>query len=74
LIIEGKDHIPIPGDGEAEQIARQVQPFLDEDVFQDKPIARSDNFAGVCETQNQRSLGGARGADTDGAATENVIG
>jgi len=32
VIIEGRDHIPIPGDGEAEQIARQVQPFLDEDL------------------------------------------
>jgi class 3 adenylate cyclase/pimeloyl-ACP methyl ester carboxylesterase len=32
VIIEGRDHIPIPGDGEAEQITRVVGPFFDQDV------------------------------------------
>lgn len=32
VVIEGRDHIPIPGDGENEQIIRIVVPFLDEDL------------------------------------------
>jgi pimeloyl-ACP methyl ester carboxylesterase len=32
VIIQGRDHIPIPGDGEAEQIDPVIQPFLDEDL------------------------------------------
>jgi class 3 adenylate cyclase/pimeloyl-ACP methyl ester carboxylesterase len=38
VIIEGNDHIPIPGDGEAEQIAQHVQPFLDEDVVRKQAL------------------------------------
>jgi pimeloyl-ACP methyl ester carboxylesterase len=34
VIIQGRDHIPIPGDGEAEQIDPVIQPFLDEDLAQ----------------------------------------
>jgi class 3 adenylate cyclase/pimeloyl-ACP methyl ester carboxylesterase len=32
VLIEGSDHLPIPGDGEGEQIAQAVQPFLDQDL------------------------------------------
>ncbi|MGH7924511.1 MAG: alpha/beta fold hydrolase [Candidatus Binatus sp.] len=32
VIIEGVDHIPMPGDGESEEIAQLVVPFLDEDL------------------------------------------
>jgi len=32
VIIEGADHIPMPGDGEIEEIARSVTPFVDEDL------------------------------------------
>ncbi len=38
--IEGIDHVPIPGDGEAEQIQRAVRPFLDQDL---KPASASAN-------------------------------
>ena len=38
--IEGSDHLPIPGDGEGEQIARAVQPFLDQDL---EPASASAN-------------------------------
>ena len=40
VIIEGRDHIPIPGDGEADQIARAIRPFLDEDDKQTADSAR----------------------------------
>jgi class 3 adenylate cyclase/pimeloyl-ACP methyl ester carboxylesterase len=30
--IEGIDHVPVPGDGEEEQIDRAVEPFLDQDL------------------------------------------
>ena len=30
--IDGSDHVPIPGDGESEQIDRAVTPFLDQDL------------------------------------------
>jgi pimeloyl-ACP methyl ester carboxylesterase len=32
VVIEGRDHIPVPGDGEVEQIVSAVAPFLDEDL------------------------------------------
>jgi len=32
VLIEGKDHIPIPGDGEMEQISQAVVPFIEEDL------------------------------------------
>ena len=32
VIIEGSDHIPMPGTAESEQIAQLVVPFLDEDL------------------------------------------
>jgi class 3 adenylate cyclase/pimeloyl-ACP methyl ester carboxylesterase len=32
VIVEGHDHIPIPGDGQAEQITRVIGPFLDQDL------------------------------------------
>ncbi len=38
--IEGSDHVPIPGDGEAEQISEAVQPFLDQDL---EPTTASAN-------------------------------
>jgi pimeloyl-ACP methyl ester carboxylesterase len=38
--IEGSDHVPVPGDGEAEQIEPAVQPFLDQDL---EPATASAN-------------------------------
>jgi pimeloyl-ACP methyl ester carboxylesterase len=32
VMIEGKDHIPVPGDGEREQFAQALEPFLDQDI------------------------------------------
>ena len=32
VIIEGADHIPIPGTAESEEVARLVTPFFDEDL------------------------------------------
>jgi class 3 adenylate cyclase/pimeloyl-ACP methyl ester carboxylesterase len=32
VVIEGRDHIPVPGDGEVEQIVSAVASFLDEDL------------------------------------------
>ncbi len=32
VMIEGKDHIPVPGDGEYEQFAQALEPFLDQDI------------------------------------------
>jgi pimeloyl-ACP methyl ester carboxylesterase len=32
VVIEGRDHIPVPGDGEQEQLLQAVGPFLDEDL------------------------------------------
>ncbi|HSU90640.1 MAG TPA: alpha/beta hydrolase, partial [Sporolactobacillaceae bacterium] len=32
VIIEGADHIPIPGTAESEEVARLVRPFFDEDL------------------------------------------
>jgi len=31
VFIEGKDHIPVPGDGEMEQISQAVSPFIEEE-------------------------------------------
>jgi hypothetical protein len=31
-MIEGKDHIPVSGDGEREQFAQALGPFLDQDM------------------------------------------
>jgi class 3 adenylate cyclase/pimeloyl-ACP methyl ester carboxylesterase len=31
MVLEGKDHIPVPGDGEYEPLARALGPFLDRD-------------------------------------------
>jgi pimeloyl-ACP methyl ester carboxylesterase len=32
VVIEGRDHIPVPGDGELEQLVPAVASFLDEDL------------------------------------------
>ncbi len=32
VVIEDRDHIPVPGDGEQEQLVRAVFPFLDENL------------------------------------------
>jgi pimeloyl-ACP methyl ester carboxylesterase len=32
VIIEGADHIPMPGTAESEEVARLVTPFFDEDL------------------------------------------
>jgi pimeloyl-ACP methyl ester carboxylesterase len=32
VVIEGRDHIPVPGDGEVEQIVPAVASFLDENL------------------------------------------
>jgi class 3 adenylate cyclase/pimeloyl-ACP methyl ester carboxylesterase len=32
MILEGKDHVPVPGDGEHEQLAQALGPFLDQDI------------------------------------------
>jgi pimeloyl-ACP methyl ester carboxylesterase len=39
VVIEGRDHIPVPGDGEVEQIVPAVASFLDEDLQQQKSKA-----------------------------------
>jgi pimeloyl-ACP methyl ester carboxylesterase len=39
VIIQGRDHIPIAGDGEAEQIDPVIQPFLDEDLAKQAGVA-----------------------------------
>jgi pimeloyl-ACP methyl ester carboxylesterase len=40
VVIEGRDHIPVPGDGEVEQLVPAVASFLDEDLQQQKSKAR----------------------------------
>jgi class 3 adenylate cyclase/pimeloyl-ACP methyl ester carboxylesterase len=32
VVIEGRDHIPVPGDGEEQQLLQAAGPFLDEDL------------------------------------------
>jgi pimeloyl-ACP methyl ester carboxylesterase len=32
MILEGKDHVPVPGDGEHEQLAQALAPFFDQDI------------------------------------------
>jgi hypothetical protein len=39
VVIEGRDHIPVPGDGEVEQLVPAVASFLDEDLPQQKSKA-----------------------------------
>jgi len=39
VIIEGRDHVPVPGDGEGEQIAGQIRPFLNQDLPQGSATA-----------------------------------
>jgi class 3 adenylate cyclase/pimeloyl-ACP methyl ester carboxylesterase len=39
VVIEGRDHIPVAGDGELEQLVPAVASFLDEDLEEQKPKA-----------------------------------
>jgi hypothetical protein len=45
VVIEGRDHIPVPGDGEVEQIVPAVASFLDEglDVHKVKAATASND-------------------------------
>jgi class 3 adenylate cyclase/pimeloyl-ACP methyl ester carboxylesterase len=41
VIVEGADHIPMPGTAESEQIAQLVVPFLDEDLPKKAPASEA---------------------------------
>jgi pimeloyl-ACP methyl ester carboxylesterase len=43
-VIEGRDHIPVPGDGEQEQLVQAVFPFLDEDTQKAATTGSSTRF------------------------------